>query len=404
METLIPQRKRLAGFTLIEMAIVIALAAIMLSAGLTLLLGRMAATQLDTTQKRQEAIKQALINYLGQNKRLPCPGDSSGAEVRSATAPLLPCGSYSGIVPYQTLGLDRTAALDGWENFITYVVSPNPIANPPTPPLTTALLYTFKAGAPQSNSITPTGSLAFWPSTSTGGIRVAQTVATSPPLLIANPTNATGAAVVLISHGKNGYGAFNVKGTNAQPPTTNVDEQQNADATKLITGTPPTVTVVKRDTTESTTAVGGPFDDIVMILSANDLTGPLIANGTLQSSAQAVLSQANDFVLGNIVSTRVCSSSSSSCKDFKYIIPIPIISACSPTVTCFPPNVAAWGMSYKTTSVSVTQFTTIGGVDILVKTPPDNDTAYILTAGDGTTRTITIGELRGILTRGAGFN
>ena len=59
------------------------------------------------------------------------------------------------------------------------------------------------------------------------------------------------------------------------------DEKQNADAAKLITaGNPPAVTTVKRDTTEATTG-GGAFDDIVLALSANDLTGPLTVSGQL---------------------------------------------------------------------------------------------------------------------------
>ena len=123
METLIPQRKRLAGFSLVEMAIVILIAGIMMGAGLSLLSVKQEAAKWDATQKHQEAIKQALINYLGKNKRLPCPVDpaapTTGIEGRSPTAPTLPiCISYFGVVPYATLELERSVALDGWENYI----------------------------------------------------------------------------------------------------------------------------------------------------------------------------------------------------------------------------------------------------------------------------------------------
>jgi len=379
METLTPHRKRLAGFSLIELAIVLFISGILMSAGITLFMAKMAAAQVEVTQKRQEAIKQALINYLGQYKRLPCPGDSSGAElVRNAAPP--PCPSYSGIVPYKELGLDRTAALDGWENFITYVVSPYlnaaalPAPPPSTPPWITAWLYTFQNGATQTTTITPTGSLAFWPSTSTGGIKVT-TDGTNP---IADPATATGAAVVLISHGKNGSGAYNVKGQkNAAPPAPNTYEVQN---TSISDAAP---SVVKRDTADS--SPGGPFDDVVMLLSANDLTGPLIANGTLQSNAQAALSQANDIVMGNIVTTRLCVS---------CVAPITYGYTIPPTITfTTPPNVVAWGVSY----------TTQPATPIDATTPPSNQIAYTLTAGDGSTKTVLIQELRGILTRGAGF-
>ena len=414
MKTLPTHRKRLAGFSLVEMAIVILIAGIMMGAGLSLFAVKQDAAKRDVTQKHQEAIKQALISYLGQYKRLPCPAivnstatpPYTGLEDRNST----PCTKYSGIVPYQTLGLDRSVALDGWENFIAYVVSPNPIAPLPTatPPYTTAWLYSYSVSSSSTtpNTNTNTFSLAFWPSTSTGGIKV--TDGTNP---IANPATATGAVVALISYGKNGYGALNVKGTNAQPPTAATYEVQNAASSVATIG------VIKHDTTDSPTAVGGPFDDIVMILSANDLTGPLIANGTLQANAQAALSQANDVVIGNIISSRQynissctnppalpapqpssyssCDSSSGATYSFvSYSLP----TSCSPTSTTapcpiFPPSVlASWGVDYKRVTVTI------------YVTSPSTNNAYILTAGDGNTKTVSIGELQGILARAAGFN
>lgn len=400
MKTPATQKKRLNGFSLVEMAIVIVIAAILTSAGLSLLAVKRSAAQLEATQKNQEAIKQALINYLGKNHRLPCPATSAstqpGAEDRTGS----PCSQYSGIVPYQELGLDRAVALDGWENFITYVVSPPAVAPPvPTPPLTTAWLYTYT-----SNSATATGDssrytnnpptltqpIAFWPSTSTSGSTGGIRVKDGNGNLVANPATATGAAVVLISYGKNGYGAYNVKGgttnPNAAPPGTNLDEITNATP---VTGPPTTVTVVKRDTTDSLSG-NGPFDDIVMILSANDLTGPLIANGTLQANAQAAFSQANDIVMGKIVESKKCPDPvNSPCppNSYSYTVPLPS------TLPNFPASVTAWGMIYGgTLPITITA------------TSPSSDTAaYTLTAGDGTSKNVLIGELRGILTRGAGF-
>jgi len=465
-----PNRKKLAGFSLVELAIVLLITTIILSAGLSLLSVTRAASQREATQKKQEAIKQALINYLGQNKRLPCPAVISttapyttGAESRTSGNP---CTQYSGIVPYQELGLDQAAVLDGWENFITYVVSPpnvyitQPVA--PAPLLSTAWLYTYNTVTPSNVSpftmttitnpvntnpspavtITATDS-AFWPSSSTGGIIVAQTMGgTTTPVtpLIADPTKATGAAVVLISYGKNGYGAFNIKGgINLPLPAANTDELQNA--TLPAVATQPTV--IKRDATDSPTLrVGGAtvntgaFDDIVMPLSANDLTGPLIANGTLQPSAQAALNQANDAVIGNIIISRVCNPTASctqttltspvctnyapgtSCIAYDTAVPPNCISyapvctnwttgssgcsqytsACTYSIPAniiltSPSNVAAWGVSYARAT---------GLTNISASTP--SGTAYTLTAGDGSSKLVSIQELQGILTRGAGFN
>ena len=142
MNNKIPYRKRLNGFTLVEMAIVIFIAGILLTAGLKLLTVKLNAAQLEATHIHQEAIKQALISYLGKNQRLPCPATVANGGLPSPS-PLPQCTSYSGIVPYYVLGLDRAVVLDGWGNFITYVVSPNPIATPPTMPYTTAWLYSY---------------------------------------------------------------------------------------------------------------------------------------------------------------------------------------------------------------------------------------------------------------------
>jgi prepilin-type N-terminal cleavage/methylation domain-containing protein len=369
-------QKKQAGFSLVEMAIVLLITGILMSAGLSLLTLKMEAAYQDVTRKNQEVIKQALINYLGKNRRLPCPAyDATGKEDRNTAATTPPCNRYSGIVPYSELGLDRSIALDGWENFISYVVTPISIAAAlpaATPSYTVAWLYSFKYGASQTNSITPTSSTAFWPSTSTGGIKVTDGGTTT----IADPALATGAVVTLISYGKNGYGAINVKNTQNDFSAAGTDEKQNADATKLVSGTPSTALVIKRDATDATTG-GGAFDDIVMILNAYDLTGPLVTNGTLLLNAQTALSQANDIVMGSIAASKSCSPCS-------YVIPA------SSSIT-FPSTITAWGITYAP-SILTMDISTIGA------TP-----AYTLTAGDGTTKTVSKTELNGNLGKIAGF-
>jgi prepilin-type N-terminal cleavage/methylation domain-containing protein len=451
MDTQISQRKQIAGFTLVEIAIALLILGILLSAGLSLATVRRAAAQRDVTQINQQAIKQALINYLGKNHRLPCPATTvDGAENRAGTTPP-PCAQYSGIVPYQELGLDRTVALDGWENFISYVVSPYPNANPPTQPaapaplLTTGWLYTYSSTPTTtpctttlcSNYHTPANpgtivagsNMPFWPSTSTGGIKVTDGTTT-----LADPAIATGAAVVLISFGKNGYGAYNLKGQNAPPPAANTDEIKNA------ANTVATAAVIKRDTTDSVSG-GGPFDDIVMIISANDLTGPLVANGSMQTSAQTAINQANDMVIGNILASRSCTTTPTGCAQYSanpvctsfaltcttydtstppnciaygnvctaYSTPSASCTSqtytnvCSynvPTSITFsaPPNVAAWGVGYtQGATATMTIFAT-------TFTPTTALFAYTLTAGDGSVKTVSISELQGTLTRAAGFN
>jgi hypothetical protein len=217
---------------------------------------------------------------------------------------------------------------------------------------------TTKTNPVNTNPITPITITdtdpAFWPSTSTGGIIVAQTFGggANPVVpLIADPVIRTGAVVALISHGKNGYGAFNVKGGQNDYTTAGKDEQQNADPAKLVTSViPPRVAVVMRDTTEVATG-GGAFDDMVMMISTTDLIGPLVANGTIKLNAQAAFNQANDIVLGSIMALKqsctlvpppvitsppICITS-----NYYYSLPVP-----ATVVASFPIGVSVWGMNY----------------------------------------------------------
>ena len=68
-----PHRRRAQGFTLIEIAVVVALIGIMLTAGLKLAGALLENAAYSATQKKQAAIKDALIAYVAAYKRLPCP-------------------------------------------------------------------------------------------------------------------------------------------------------------------------------------------------------------------------------------------------------------------------------------------------------------------------------------------
>ncbi len=68
-------RRAELGFTLIEMALVVALIMIFMSLGIAALSAQMSKAAYEATQKKQALIKDALINYLGRNRRLPCPSD-----------------------------------------------------------------------------------------------------------------------------------------------------------------------------------------------------------------------------------------------------------------------------------------------------------------------------------------
>ena len=138
-------RTRAGGFTLIEIAIVIAIMGF-ISVGL-LNLASVINTKTGTSQTRltMDAIESALRRFLLANNRLPCPADATaaagtagyGAEdvVVDGNNNVTNCGpnvfpipgpgsptDFAGVVPFQTLGLAGDFITDGWEHQISYVV------------------------------------------------------------------------------------------------------------------------------------------------------------------------------------------------------------------------------------------------------------------------------------------
>ncbi|HEV2611814.1 MAG TPA: type II secretion system protein [Noviherbaspirillum sp.] len=260
-----------AGFTLIEMAIVVLIVSIMMTLGVATLSAQLESTAVASTKKRQEAIRDALVAYLAKNRRLPCPDNPAanapnvafdGIEDRAAASVAGPpptpntttaCSSAFGVVPYATLGISRELAQDGWSNLFSYQVS--------TAPYNWTLNASFSAG-------------------SQGGITV-------------NTRNAAGtltaftgnAVVVLASHGKTALGAYTVGGTRNTLPV-GVDEVENSNGN---------VTYVTRDFSNSETATGGTFDDILLVLQPSDLIGPALQTKALRSYEEQAAIAARDI-------------------------------------------------------------------------------------------------------------
>lgn len=267
--------KRQAGFTLVELAVVIFLIGLLASAGLSALNAQMASASISATKKKQEAIKDALISYLGKYKRLPCPATdaTNGHESRVTTAVPANCTGYFGILPYYELGLPKNAALDGWENFFSYAISKqwtSTFDSTATPPAN---------GDSKTNDVGQAFNVG-----DAGVIIVNDRSATSPEA--PTPISSLPAVVFIVSHGKNGLGAFTSKFTQNVVPASGMDELFNA-PDKTTWGATLPAAFYQREYTENASAYGthGAFDDIVASLNANDLTVPLIKDGTLKSVA-----------------------------------------------------------------------------------------------------------------------
>ncbi|HMA89615.1 MAG TPA: type II secretion system protein [Burkholderiales bacterium] len=267
--------RRVAGFSLVEMAVVTLLVAIFLTMGLAAFRASQDAQAVSTTLAKQNAIKDALIGYLRRNGRLPCAdidfSSPDGIENRSTAGdPTTACATSPsnarfGLVPYNTLGLARDAAVDGWGNFFSYQVSnsfPTEAFNPGTPSYNTPIPAPYRDWTLSAN----------FRSGNTGEITVNDRDATGT--VIAAATNVV---VVIVSHGPNGYGAYTISGTRNSLPS-GADELENTN------GGTDTVFFSRTPTTDDA-ATGGAFDDRVMFLKAEDLLGPLFKDGSLKPPA-----------------------------------------------------------------------------------------------------------------------
>lgn len=125
------------GFSLIEMAIVLFIVALLLGGLLPTVSSQIEQQKKTETRKQLDEIQQALIGYTVTYGRLPCPAidTSNGIEKFDSTPGTAANGLcetyYNGFVPATTLGIatgvdiqgKKGFAVDGWGNRIRYAVS-----------------------------------------------------------------------------------------------------------------------------------------------------------------------------------------------------------------------------------------------------------------------------------------
>ncbi len=136
-------RQKSQGFTLIEMAVVLAIIAVVMGSMLTLGSVKQEAGRAELTKARMEAIQEALILFVNLGGALPCPAvsDAPPGDAAFGIADDCTAGSPSdasiesvgagvdtvwiGTVPTRTLNLPDSAMFDGWNRRITYAVVKN---------------------------------------------------------------------------------------------------------------------------------------------------------------------------------------------------------------------------------------------------------------------------------------
>ena len=234
-----------SGFTLVEMAIVLTIMALVMGSGLTVLTVQQDQRRIEVTKTLLDEARELLTGYalshtaLDNHPYLPCPDRTSGSAggnfsndgLEDRTAGV--CDTQEGNFPWVTLGISTQT--DPWSNRLRYRV--------------TALF---------SNSTT--GMLL----TSSGDINVLDTASGGNIL-------ASGIPAIVVSHGKNGYGAINAAGnSNPAPPATHTDEQGNTNGTPFVS-----------HTMTPTESVGGEFDDQLTWLSPYLLFNRMLQAGKL---------------------------------------------------------------------------------------------------------------------------
>lgn len=221
------------GFTLVEMAIVLALIALVLGTGLTLLSAQQDQRRIEDTNARLNDAREALIGFAITNNRLPCPADptiASGALNAGIERQAVAAGctggaaAVQGVLPWATLGLPET---DAWGHRFTYRVSPTFAGNSP--------FFTLSA-----NGNINIGSTS-------GGSNVASNI-----------------PAIIVSHGLNGLLAYLPAGTQ-MPASGDADETDNADI----------------DTNFVSKTLTPTFDDQVIWLSQYTLFNRMVQAGKL---------------------------------------------------------------------------------------------------------------------------
>jgi len=235
----------ICGFTLVEIAVAIFIITILLGSILVPLTTQVEQRQVSETQKMLENIKEALIGHAVAKGYLPCPDRTSGGagtandtandgvEDYNTGTGICFSTTLTGNVPWVTLGL---GAMDPWGNRFRYRVHS---------------AYAQRAPAARFNFSTATNLTV----TATSGGTL---------LTTANPD---GAVAVIISHGKNGYGAMNALNNTARPAPTSADEVDNSAGGTSYTSR--TITPLG--------STAGEFDDIVIWLGKYTLYNRMVA-------------------------------------------------------------------------------------------------------------------------------
>ena len=248
---------RQLGFTLIEMALVVAILGLLVGGSAFAITPIIRQAKITATNGSMDQLEAALVLFAIRNDRLPCPADGSltSASANYGIEPTTkPTGTgtctvalANSVVPWKTLGMDETYSLDGWGNRIAYFPANGTVTGVDTlvdgdttgtcaagSSCTLCLSRTTGTSSTRIALCDPSGATAsLTPSYPYGNyIAIYSTTSLTTELTSTQPAAATitsttaaagaglRAAYVLISHGQSGWYAWTKAGTQVQPYST----------------------------------------------------------------------------------------------------------------------------------------------------------------------------------------
>ena len=193
-----------AGFTLLEMVIVLGIVSSLLGAFFSFYQPTQIAQSNASTRLKLERIQNALSSYALRSNRLPCPALTNATTSTFGTAPASCSGTGSaiwGLVPFIELGLAQEDVKDGFGRYITYIVAQSMTLTPANSidatdgPITAGYRSPTRLG---SSFCQDTAGLA--------ALNLLKIQRDGSPL----PPAETNVVFALVAYGSDGYGAYSM--------------------------------------------------------------------------------------------------------------------------------------------------------------------------------------------------
>jgi prepilin-type N-terminal cleavage/methylation domain-containing protein len=252
---------RNGGFTLVELAMVILIVALLLGTILGPLSVQIRAREVRDAQRAMADVRAALIGFAQSQGRLPCPDTDLDGQENPAGGGV--CTADGGFLPYADLGVGPT---DRWGRLYGYRLAPA-FARTAVPGTVCTVADTFLG-------LCDTGDVA---------------VNTRSPAKAVNAV-APGAAALVVSHGPNGTCGTLPDGTQVAPDTgacpavdvAEPDEFENVDGDRDFVSRLPTDEREAANCSDTNPAlVFCEFDDLVIWIPPSLLFGKMIEAGQL---------------------------------------------------------------------------------------------------------------------------